>query len=298
MMKMMKRFSVFFFVLMLLSAAGMFGAERVEAASTADKLTQTKQVTQAKQPKQNQASWGQDEPLVYVEQGLNLISAEKQAELTRKLEALNAKYGVHVGIHIVKNLPAGAANLEQEAKRFVESGVYNEGTNGSMVLYITMSNRKYYIATGNYMNRRITSATGIPYIKDEIVPALKDNEFDRAAELFVDAAEKELAYYAEEGEPYDPANEFSICALLIGLIGAACVGFCVCAYLVSCMSNVSFAGQADEYLDRDSFELTFSEDTYLYTTTTVTPKSKGKDDDDSSSSSSDRGSTGGGGGSF
>ena len=243
-------------------------------------------------PQQRDAS----SELVYVEKGLYLISNEKQAELTKKLDELNKKYDVHVGIHIVKNLPVGAKDLESEAKRFVESGSYKDGKNGSMVLYITMSNRKYYIATGNYMNRRITSAEGIPYIKDEIVPYLKDNKFDEAAEAFVEAADKELAFYAEEGEPYNPSKEFSLLSAVLAAILAVLTGMGVRSFLISTMSNVAHETAADEYLERDTFKLTHEDDTYLYTTTTVVPKSHENDDD--SSSSDDSGSTGGGGGSF
>ena len=296
MMKLIKRFFALFALLAFLTAPAVFGFSVTEAAKTADWGAAPTQ----KNMQKNAVRLG-EEPLVYVEDGLYLISKAKQEELTKRLEAINAKYGVHVGIHIVKNLPPGAKNIETEAMRFVESGSYNQGVNGSMVLYVTMGSRKYYVATGNYMNKRITSATGIPYICDEIVPAMKDNEFDRAAELFVDAAEKELQYYEEEGKPYDPADDFSFLAAALALVCSGLVGFCVCGGLISQMSNVGFAEHADEYLNRDSFELTASEDTYLYTTTTVVPKSRGNDDDDDdsgSSSSGGSGSSGGGGGSF
>ena len=236
--------------------------------------------------------------LVYVENGLNVISAEKRAELEKKLETLNAKYDVHAGIYIVKNLPPGAQNIEEEARRFAESGSYNNGTNGSIVLYITMSDRKYYVATGNYMNRRITSNEGVRYICEQIVPELKDNNFAGAAELFVENVDKELAYFAEEGKPYDPADEFDWLSFVCALVGAVTVGFCVRFGLICLMGNVKHEECADAYLERDTFELTEEEDTYLYTTTTIVKRSKGKDEDSGFFSSGSRGSSGGGGGSF
>ena len=157
MMKLIKRFFALFALLAFLTAPAAFGFSVTEAAKTADWGA----VPAQKNMQKNAVRLG-EEPLVYVEDGLYLISKAKQEELTKRLEAINAKYGVHVGIHIVKNLPPGAKNIETEARRFVESGSYNQGVNGSMVLYVTMGSRKYYVATGNYMNKRITSATGIP----------------------------------------------------------------------------------------------------------------------------------------
>lgn len=233
--------------------------------------------------------------LVFQAPGVKLLDAAQAQALEQRLAALNAKHDVHVGIVFLKELPAGKT-AEQVAKGIVEGGGgYEQGQNGSMVFLVALGSRDYYIATGRYLNKRITSKEGVAHIQEEILPQLKDNKFADAAKTFVDTVEMELDYYAAEGEPYDPANEFSAMAAVIALVGGGLTFFAVRGHLIGQLSNVFDAAAADEYLDEGSFALSYKDDTYLYTDVTSTPKSKSSS---SSSSSGDSGSTGGGGGKF
>ena len=92
-------------------------------------------------------------------------------------------------------------------------------------------------------------------------------------------------------------SEFSWAGLIVGILLSGYIGYGFYGFLVSRMSNVAFKFEAGEYLNKDSFNLTHSEDNFLYTSRTVV-KHKSKDDDSSSSSSSsysDSDSGGGGG---
>ena len=231
--------------------------------------------------------------LVRVDQGVYGFSDHAKKKLEDRLAKLNAKYDVHVGVVFLKKLPAGKT-AEHEAKAIVEGGNgYEQGSKGSMVLLVATDSRDYYIATGRNLNKIITSKEGIPYIENRILKNLKDNDYEKAATHFAGAVEKELAYYEENGEPYDPSKTFSILALLIAVLGSGVAGIGVRSYLISQMSNVHHAADADVYLDKESFELTGESDTFLYTKVKSVPKRK-----HSSSRSSDSGSTGGGGGKF
>lgn len=231
--------------------------------------------------------------LVYVDTGIHVLNTDDQKNLENRLAQINEKYDVHVGVVFLKKLPVGRT-AENVAKAIAEGGNgYEQGSKGSMVLLVATDSRDYYIATGRYLNKIITSKEGIPYIQEEILPDLKDNNFGEAAFGFAGAVEMELAYYEKNGEPYDPAKEFSWLALLIAVLGGGLAGIGVRSYLISQMSNVHHAADADVYLDRESFELTGESDTFLYTKVKAVPKKK-----HSSGSSSDSGSTGGGGGKF
>ena len=239
-----------------------------------------------------------DTSLVQIDQGLQLISKDEQNALEKRLGKLNETYDVHIGIRFMKRLPDGKS-AEIVAKSIAEGSSFSSGANGSMVLLVAMESRDYYVATGRYMNRIITSKEGIPYICDEIVPLLKDGDYPGAAKAFIDAAEEELAYYQQEGEPYDPAKAFNVLAALMAVLASGLIVIGVRAYLISQMSNVHRASDADVYLEKNSFELTEEVDTFLYTNVTAVPKSKGNSSSsDSYSSSSDSGSSGGGGGKF
>ena len=271
---------------MMVCAAFVFAVASTAMASVAD------QMTGGKTP----AASATANALVSVAPGIN-IDAKLQSDLEKKLAAINAKYDVHLGVAFMESLPGGKS-AEQVAKSIAEGGSgYEQGSRGSMVFFVAVKSRDYYIGTGRYLNQIIPSKTGVRHIQDEILPLLKDNKFGEAAMKFAETAEMELAYYEKTGEPYDPANDFNMMAALAALVVAALTWYGVRSYLIGQMSNVRDAAAADEYLDDGSFSLTYEEDTFLYTNVTSVPKSKGRSDE-SSSSSDDSGSSGGGGGKF
>ena len=49
-------------------------------------------------------------------------------------------------------------------------------------------------------------------------------------------------------------------------------------YLINSMSNVAPAREANEYLREDTVDITYKNDTYLYTTVTRIAKAQHKDD--------------------
>lgn len=233
--------------------------------------------------------------LVKVDKGLYIFDDKSRDALEQRLSQINEKYDIHAGVMILKKLPSGKT-AEQMAKSIVEGkNGFEKGSNGSILFLVAVDSRDYYIATGRYLNRIITTEGGIPYLQSEILPSLKENNFAGAADYFVDATEMELAYYQEKGEPYDPANEFSVLALIIALLGSGLIAIGIRSHLIAKMSNVEYASDADVYLERDSVQFTEREDTYLYTNVTVMPRARSSG---GSSGSSGGGSTGGGGGKF
>ena len=98
-------------------------------------------------------------------------------------------------------------------------------------------------------------------------------------------------------------------ALIIALLIALFLGYAFRKSLIDSMSNVQVAQEAQEYLKRDTINITTIVDTYLYTNITVVPKAEhheenqdtdNDDNDDSNfdddSDSGDSGSDGGDGG--
>ncbi|MBQ7199600.1 MAG: hypothetical protein IJS29_10080 [Selenomonadaceae bacterium] len=85
--------------------------------------------------------------------------------------------------------------------------------------------------------------------------------------------------------------------LIFSVVLALIIGYFFRKVLIDSMSNVKIAQEAQEYLARDTVNITTSIDTYLYTNISVMPKSNHDDDsnqnddddadDDSSDNSSD-----------
>ena len=72
------------------------------------------------------------------------------------------------------------------------------------------------------------------------------------------------------------SDDSGLATIGIALVCAIVFGGVVYYILCSCASNVASATEADAYLDRDSFELTYSDDSFLYTTVSRRTKEKKK----------------------
>ena len=219
-----------------------------------------------------------------------LLSQSELEKLTAEIQRIEKKHNVRIGVVTQKTLQG--RNIGQVANALLDQG-YRGAPNGGIVLLLSMDTRKWYISTDNPMRAKITDDVGIKYIESEMLPKLKDNKFGDAFLKYADAIETALDYYAKEGKPYDPSAGFhplaAIAALIIGLLG----GYGVRETLISSMSNVTPAARASEYLVDDSFDLTESDDRFLFMNVTRTQKSKS-----SGGSNARDESHGGGGGSF
>ena len=65
----------------------------------------------------------------------------------------------------------------------------------------------------------------------------------------------------------------------ISLVCAIILGVVIYFFLMGQASNVAHATKADKYLDRESFNLVVSEDSFLYTSVTRQTKAKKSSDD-------------------
>mgnify|MGYP000903026327 FL=1 len=65
----------------------------------------------------------------------------------------------------------------------------------------------------------------------------------------------------------------------ISLVCAIILGVVIYFFLMGQASNVAQASKADEYLDRESFSLDVSKDSFLYTSVTRQTKTKKSSDD-------------------
>ena len=161
--------------------------------------------------------------------------------------------------------------------------------------------RKWYIATDKQLKQVIVGNEATEYMSKPMVAEFKKDNYAQGYITYAQKAGELLEYYEKEGEPWDPNAGFNWFALVIaaGIGGAAAYGWR--ALLIQGMSNVREAVEANAYLDKQTFALTHSNDTYLYTNISAVPKSKsngGSSDDVSVSESSADSDHGGGGGSY
>lgn len=225
-----------------------------------------------------------------IQDGARLLKPEQKAALEQRIQEIENAHQVKIGIVTMKSLKG--ASPKQTADTILDKQ-YAGGKNGSLVLLLAMESRDYYLSTDKAMQQAITNEGGFPYLKEAFLPELKEGHYAAAFAACLDTTEELLAYYEREGEPYDPASEFSPLALAAALALGFLTALGVRSTLEGMMSNVAYAPSADAYLKNDSVSITEKEDTFLYTTETRRPKPK------SSGGGSGGGSShGGGGGKF
>ena len=226
----------------------------------------------------------------------DILTDSEEAALDTKLAAIEQSHKVRILIGTMKS--TDGAVLGKIANNIVDE-ISVDGEKGTIVLLLSMKERDWYISTDNTMRVRITDGKGVDYLAGEFLPELKENKYAAAFTTFAATTDEMLTYYEKEGEPYDPANAFNLMALGIALACALILGGTIYYMLYEYESNVTFAAEADAYLNHDSFRLTQNEDNFLYTTVTRQTKEKKESSSGSNvSTSSSDSSHGGGGGKF
>lgn len=224
----------------------------------------------------------------------DLLTADEEKALDAKLAAVEQSHKVRILIGTMQD--TGGAALGKVANNVVDQ---IPADNGTIVLLLSMKERDWYISTDNKMRVRITDGKGVEYLSGEFLPDLKEGKYAAAFTTFAATTDEMLTYYEKEGEPYDPANAFNLMAFGIALACALILGGTIYYMLYEYESNVTFAAEADAYLNHDSFRLTQDEDNFLYTTVTRRTKEKKESSSGSNvSTSSSDSSHGGGGGKF
>ena len=224
-----------------------------------------------------------------VEDGAKLLNQSDLQQLNSKIEQIERKHGIQIGIVTEKTIqnqsPELAANSLLKSK-------FNGGSNGNIVLLIVMDTRKWQISTDSKMDQKITNEYGLPYIENNFLSKLSGQDYSGAFNAYVNDVDELLSYYQQNGEAYDPSKGFNPMAAVTALVISIFIGVMIRSSLIASMSNVRPAVEASEYLDKSSVQLTENRDTFLYMNVRRQPKNRGG----SGGSHGGGGSSGGGGG--
>lgn len=221
-----------------------------------------------------------------------LLKANEVTALQEQIKTVEQKHKVKVLVHTAQSINGGKAR--DYARTMVDYTLANQK---AIICVITMSDRQWYIAANRGMKEyAVSQEFGIDYISKEMVPYLKKGEYGKAFSTYVTKADELMTFAAENGHAKSEDDEFDVFGFGISLFIALFIGYSFREHLISQMSNVNPAIEANEYLLKDTFNLEDSQDTFLYTRTQVIPKSKGRSSDGGGSDGDCGGS--GGGGSF
>ena len=219
----------------------------------------------------------------------DLLTDEEESLLLDKLEALTEEYNFEVAVATVESKKGYEMNFFTD--HFFDENGYGTGENHDGILFmVSIGDREWHITTHGY-GMTAFNDDGLAYLKDNVEPLLKDEDFYGAFDTYADLCQ-ELLEMAANGEPY--TEPFSPIWILISLgIGLVLAFLCTMGMRAQ-LKSVRPQDSAVDYVRQGSMALTRSNDIFLYHTVTRTEKPK---DNDSSSGGSDS-SHGGTGGSF
>lgn len=232
---------------------------------------------------------GQSGIITTVTDSAQLLSDEETTALADKIKFVENKHGVRLGIVTLKS--ARGLEINSIADNLLDD-YFAGGRNGSIVFTIVMDTRQWYISTDAQMKRRITNEEGIPYLQEQFLSLLSQDNYAPAFNSYVDAVDQLLAYYELNDKPYDPSGGFNMLAAIAAVCMSIGIGVCVRSYLISEMSNVRHASEAMDYLSRNSVDLFEAHDMFLFMNIVRERKSSG------GGGGHGGGGHGGGGGSF
>ncbi|MGM9581441.1 MAG: TPM domain-containing protein [Anaerovibrio sp.] len=237
----------------------------------------------------------QEMPLVV--DRIGVMSEQQRQELEDKLAEISDRHNIKAALLVVKKLPEGVS-IEDYARQYLFDNYRDlENNNGSIVFVQVTWDRKYRVATDANMMKIIDDEHGYPYLEDSFLDSLKEDEYYQAYNEYADAVDELCEYYEEDGEAYDPFDEFSPAAMLLAVLLSGGIGYTFYLYLRGKMGNVEPEGDADAYMDKNSLHLTQSEDVFLYTSRSVVHHESGGDSGGSDGGGGG-GDSGGGGGSY
>ena len=225
--------------------------------------------------------------------GAALVKPVDKTNLLSNLRQIETKHGIRCAVLTVKSTQG--MNIRDYAQA-VQDQYFANAPKGSILMVISMDNRKWHITTDSAMRTKIIDKVVTGELKDAFINDLKKGNYASAFNRYGRKVDELMGYYEQNGEAYDPSNAFSFGAAGIAGIISLLFGGSVKKSMVNSMSNVTNAVSAGQYLKRDTFNLVHSNDRYLYTHTTVVPKAKSNNSGGGSSGGT--GGHGGGGGSF
>lgn len=231
-------------------------------------------------------------PLVYDE--ADLLNEQEETELLDKLENITDKYGVEVAVATVNT--TDGVEMNKFTDDFYDDNYYGLGEDYDGILFmVSIQDRNWHITTHGYA-RTVFTQDGLEYLRDKILPDLKDDDFTESFNIYADTCELFLAQ-AETGEPYDSSNlpkePFSLVWIPISL-GVGFLLALICILIMrSQLKSVRNQESAVDYVRDGSMQVTRSNDIFLYHTVTRTEKAKDNDSSSSGSSDSDHGGIGG-----
>ncbi|MGN0612648.1 MAG: TPM domain-containing protein [Porcipelethomonas sp.] len=247
-----------------------------------------------------------DPDLPRVVDDADLLTDEQEADLENKIQNIIDKYDFDV-VLLTEDTLDGLTPMEYADDYYDYEG-YGANENGDgVLLLVSMEDRDWWISTKGYGIKAFTDY-GIEKAGDSFVSFLSDGDYKGGFDSFLEITEDYIKA-ADSGKPYDTNNTYRsqsdkmtgyVIAVGVGLGIGLIAAIIVVLIFRSQLKSVKFAENAANYEDKNSFNVTRSNDVFLYRNVSKTrrPEHNSSGGGSSTHSSSSGSSHGGGGGKF
>ena len=179
--------------------------------------------------------------------GAALVKPVDKTNLLSNLRQIETKHGIRCAVLTVKSTQG--MNIRDYAQS-VQDQYFANAPKGSILMVISMDNRKWHITTDSAMRTKILDKVVTGELKDAFINDLKKGNYASAFNKYGSKVDELMSYYEKNGEAYDPSNAFSFGAAGIAGLLSLLFGGSVKKSMVNSMSNVTNAVSAGQYLKR------------------------------------------------
>lgn len=232
----------------------------------------------------------------FVLDGASLLSSSEKTALEEMLSYISANQSMDIVVATTDTF--GDSSARAFADDLYDNNNYGYGIDkDGILLLVGMSEHEYYISTSGLAISFFSDST-IRRIGDEIAPLLTSSDYYDAFTKFASLSNEKITREREKLNTTTTTKKeevFSPSFLLLAFSLSFIISLIIVIIMKGKLKSVKTKNEADDYIKRDSFNLTKSNDMFLYHTITRTEIPK----ENSSTHTSSSGRThGGGGGKF
>lgn len=231
----------------------------------------------------------------FVLDGASLLSSSEKTELEEMLSYISSNQWMDIVVATTDTF--GDSSARAFADDLYDNNNYGYGINkDGLLLLVGMSEHEYYISTSGLAISFFSDST-IKKIGDKIAPLLTSSDYYDAFTKFASLTSEKITKEREKLNTTTAKKEevFTSSFLLLTFSVSFIISLIIVIIMKGKLKSVKTKNEADDYIKRDSLNLTKSNDMFLYHTITRTEIPK----ENSSTHTSSSGRThGGGGGNF
>lgn len=214
------------------------------------------------------------------------LTESQKAELEAKLEKLRETYNFDVAVYTEAEM-SGDDPCSTADDLFDYRGYGGgEGKDGIM-LYVSTEPRKYWFTTHG-SGEEYFNENGLEYIESNVLPHLKEDDYNSAFEAYAEYSE-ELLDMAAQGTPYNEKHRsgmYIFCVIAGALIIPLVIASAATSSKLKKMKTARKKNHAQNYIKPGSFKVDFSQDIFLYSAVSRTKRAESDSDSGSHTSSS------------